>query len=141
MTDWRVLVVDDEERYCELLRRALERDGFQVTTTTNGEMGMNLLLQGKVDLLVTDLDMPNFTGFDLVELAESIPNPPGILVVTAQKSMLEEGLGRLRKVQCLLKPFSLEDLRAKVGLLTGHWQMPAGSDSRPLPETDDRKAH
>jgi len=119
---WRVLVVDDEERYCELLRRALEREGFAVTATPDAEAGMNLLLQGRADLLITDLDMPNLTGLDLVELAASLPRPPGVLVITAQKAMLEETGSRLRSVQCLLKPFTLEDLRAKVGLLTGQWK-------------------
>lgn len=126
---WRVLVVDDEQRYCALLRRALERDGFQVTTAHSGEAGVDLLLQGETDLLVTDLDMPGLTGLDLLELAGRLPEPPALLVVTAQKAMLEGTAGRLRNAQCLLKPFTLEDLRAKVGLLTGQWR-PQADDHR-----------
>ena len=38
------------------------------------------------------------------------------------KTMLDDGCKRLGEVQCLLKPFSLEDFRAKVGVLTGEWK-------------------
>lgn len=119
---WRVLVVDDEERYGELLRRVLDRDGFEVTVTHESEEAMGVLLAGRVDLLVTDLHMPGLTGFDLTELANRLPRPPRMLLITAQKSMLEGAYRRLRNVQCLLKPFTLEDFRAKVALLTGQWQ-------------------
>jgi len=119
---WRALVVDDEERYGDLLRRVLERDGFEVTATHESGTAMEVLLAGRVDLLVTDLHMPGLTGLDLTELAGRLPRPPRMLLITAQKSMLEGSIRRLRGVQCLLKPFTLEDFRAKVALLTGKWQ-------------------
>lgn len=119
---WRVLLVDDEERYCHLLRRVLERESHAVTVAGDGEAAMEQLLAGRVDLLVTDLDMPGLTGLDLTELARRLPRPPKVLLITAQKSMLEGAGRRLRDAHCLLKPFTLEDFRAKVALLTGQWQ-------------------
>lgn len=121
---WRVLVVDDEVRYGELLRRVLERDGFVVTAVDNGERATELLLAGKVDLLVTDLHMPGLSGADLAELARRLPRAPQVLVVTAQKGMIEAAGRHIKESHCLLKPFTLEDFRAKVGLLTGHWPHP-----------------
>lgn len=118
---WRILVVDDEIRYCDLLRRALRRDGYEAVVTGDSGHAMELLLANRVDLLITDLDMPGLTGFDLAELARSLPHQPQILLITAQKSMLAEGGKRLREVHCLLKPFTLEDFRAKVALVTGRW--------------------
>jgi DNA-binding response OmpR family regulator len=125
---WRVLVVDDEPRYGELLRRVLERDGFAVTAVDNGEAATELLLAGKVDLLVTDLQMPGLSGADLTELARRLPRAPQVLVVTAQKGMIEEAGRRIQGTQCLLKPFTLEDFRAKIGVLTGQWPQPAAGD-------------
>jgi DNA-binding response OmpR family regulator len=130
---WRTLVVDDETRYCELLRRALKRDGYEAVVTGDSGRAMELLLADRVDLLITDLDMPGLTGFDLAELARSLPHQPQILLITAQKSMLAEGGRRLRDVHCLLKPFTLEDFRAKIALMTGHWPIipktnPAGHE-------------
>ncbi len=120
--DCKVLIVDDETRYCELLRRVLERDGFTVGVADQGAAAMERLLHERVDLLITDLDMPGLTGLDLTELAQRLPRTPRVLVITAQKAMLEGAARRLRDAQCLLKPFSLEDFRAKVALLTGQWR-------------------
>lgn len=118
---WRVLVVDDEKSYCDLLSRVLVRDGFKVSTAQEGETAVEALMSGSVDLLITDLNMPGLTGYDLVELAKRLPHTPRILVITAQKSILEEAGRRLKNLHCLLKPFSLADFRAKVGILTGNW--------------------
>lgn len=118
---WRVLIVDDEVRYGQLLSRALEREQFEVTVASDSATAMDLLLGGRVDLLITDLDMPGLTGLDLTELAHSLPRAPQVLVITAQKTMLAGALRRLRDVHCLLKPFTLEDFRAKVALLTDKW--------------------
>lgn len=118
---WRVLVVDDEPKYGSLLQRVLERDGFVASAVDNGDAATALLLAGKVDLLVTDLQMPGLTGADLVELASRLPRAPQMLVITAQKGDVEGTFKRLKGVHCLLKPFTLQDFRAKVGLLTGRW--------------------
>lgn len=130
---WRVLVVDDEVRYGELLRRVLERDGFAVTAVDNGEAATELLLAGKVDLLVTDLQMPGLTGADLTELARRLPRAPQVLVVTAQKGMIEEAGRRIQGTHCLLKPFTLEDFRAKIGVLTGKWPQPPAGETPESP--------
>lgn len=126
-----VLVVDDEPGYCSLLNRVLKPYGFTVTTCHNAESAVDLLLTDKIDLLVTDLHMPGLTGYDLTELAARLPRVPHILVITAQKALLEETPKRLRNVQCLLKPFSLDDFRAKVGMLTGCWPLTAATDHTP----------
>lgn len=119
---WRTLVVDDEPGYCELLKRVAEKAGFEVTATTCSDKAVSLLHSGKVDLLITDLDMPKWNGFDLVEMAAGLPRPPRVLVITAQKGMLAQDPRRMRSHHCLLKPFELSDLRAKLALLTGRWQ-------------------
>lgn len=118
---WRTLIVDDEPGYCDLIKRVAEKAGFQVTTTTDAATAAVLLHAGVHDLLVTDLDMPQWSGFDLVELAGHLPRPPKVLFITAQKNLLEDVPRHMRACQCLLKPFELKDLRAKLALLTGRW--------------------
>jgi DNA-binding response OmpR family regulator len=119
---WRTLIVDDEPGYCDLLKRVAENAGFAVTATTDAANALALLHAGKLDLLITDLDMPHWNGFDLAELAGGLPNPPKVLFITAQKNLLEDVPRRLRNCHCLLKPFELSDLRAKLALLTGRWE-------------------
>jgi DNA-binding response OmpR family regulator len=118
----KALIADDEPRYRELLKRVLEKDGYTVMLAECGETATDMLLNGYYDLVVTDLDMPGLNGFDVIELANRLPHTPPVLLVTAQKTMLDEGWKRLGEGQCLLKPFSLEDFRAKVGILTGSWR-------------------
>lgn len=116
-----VLVVDDEAAYCTLVSRILHPYGFRITTCHESSCAVDLLMREDFDLLVTDLHMPGMTGYDLTELAGRLANAPRILVITAQKALLEEAPKRLRHVQCLLKPFTLNDFRAKISLLTGCW--------------------
>lgn len=126
-----VLIVDDEPSYCGLISRALQAYDFNIATRTDPESAVEVLMSGEIDLLLTDLHMPGLTGYDLAELAKRLPRTPKILVVTAQKALLEDAPRRLRDVQCLLKPFTLTDLRAKIGMLTGSW--PNREEEAPLP--------
>lgn len=120
----KTLIVDDEPGYCTLVSRVLHPYGFSITTCHESSRAVDLLLGERFDLLVTDLHMPGLTGYDLTELAERLPHTPHILVITAQKALLEEAPKRLRSVQCLLKPFTLSDFRAKIGMLTDCWPLP-----------------
>lgn len=129
----KVLVVDDEIGYCSLISRILRPYGFSVTTCHDSNSAVDLLIREEFDLLVTDLHMPGMTGYDLTELAGRLKNSPKILVITAQKSLLEEAPKRLRHVQCLLKPFTLHDFRAKISLLTGCWPIAPAVEYESLP--------
>lgn len=134
----KVLVVDDEAGYCSLISRILRPYGFKVTTCHESSCAVDLLINEHFDLLVTDLHMPGMTGYDLTELAGRLIRTPKILVITAQKALLEEAPKRLRNVQCLLKPFTLHDFRAKISLLTGCWPTthPAETEAFPLQDAD-----
>lgn len=129
----KVLVVDDESGYCTLISRILRPYGFKITTCDQSSSAVDLLMTERFDLLVTDLHMPGMTGYDLTELAGRLANAPHILVITAQKSLLEEAPKRLRNVQCLLKPFTLDDFRAKISLLTGCWPTTHSVEAEILP--------
>lgn len=132
----KVLVVDDEAGYCALIRRILRPYGFKITTCQESNCAVDLLMNERFDLLVTDLQMPGMTGYDLTELAGRLASAPGMLVITAQKALLEEAPKRLRHVQCLLKPFTLDDFRAKISLLTGCWPSSHPADTEILSHQD-----
>lgn len=63
----RVLVVDDSLTVREVQRRLLENNGYQVDTAVDGMDGLNALVAGEYDLVVTDVDMPRLNGIALVE--------------------------------------------------------------------------
>jgi CheY-like chemotaxis protein len=81
----KILVVEDDEVARELMRRALERQGYQVTTAEDGIDGYELALAERPDLIVTDIRMPAADGAHLVRRVRDTPELTAtpILVTTA----------------------------------------------------------
>ncbi len=80
----RVLIIDDNDKFCEALKRCLTREGFAVVTTPTAEKALALLNseQGMdMDIFILDVDLPGKMGFSaLVELKELVPAP--VIMIT-----------------------------------------------------------
>src|SRR6476620_10311731 len=68
----RVLVVDDERSMRELLSIVLRRDGYDVLSAEDGAAAVELLKLERVDILITDIRMPQMNGVDLLREAKRI---------------------------------------------------------------------
>jgi two-component system response regulator PilR (NtrC family) len=79
----RVLVVDDERSMRELLSIVLRRDGHEVLLAENGPMAVDLLTRERVDILVTDIRMPQMSGVDVLREAKRIDPDIISIVMTA----------------------------------------------------------
>ena len=66
----RILVVDDEASMRDMLRIVLRRDGYDVTVAENGRAAIAALNQQRVDLLLSDIRMPDVTGVDVLRAAK-----------------------------------------------------------------------
>jgi two-component system response regulator PilR (NtrC family) len=75
----RVLVVDDERSMRELLSIVLKRDGYDVLVADTGKAAVELLKRERVDILITDIRMPEMTGVDVLREAKLID--PGIITI------------------------------------------------------------
>jgi two-component system response regulator PilR (NtrC family) len=75
----RVLVVDDERSMRELLSIVLRRDGYDVVVADNGKTAVDILNRERVDVLITDIRMPEMTGVDVLREAKRID--PGIISI------------------------------------------------------------
>ena len=62
----RILVVDDDRELVELLREYLEGEGLEVSEANDGTRGVAVALEGKVDLVVLDVMLPELNGFDVL---------------------------------------------------------------------------
>lgn len=83
-----VMVVDDSLMVRELQRSMLERAGYSVTTANDGAAALALLNERATDVLVTDIEMPNMDGFELLKAVRGHPrisNTP-VLIVTSRAS-------------------------------------------------------
>ena len=79
----RVLVVDDERSMRELLSIVLRRDGYDVLIAEDGAAGLELLKRERVDILITDIRMPQMNGVDLLREAKRISPDIVSIVMTA----------------------------------------------------------
>ena len=75
----RVLVVDDERSMRELLSIVLKRDGHHVLIAESGKAALDILKRERVDVLITDIRMPEMTGVDVLREAKLID--PGIITI------------------------------------------------------------
>jgi signal transduction histidine kinase/ActR/RegA family two-component response regulator len=108
----RLLVVEDDRNFCEILQRMLERAGFATAGVYNGRDALCHLTTQPVDLVITDIAMPEMDGIELMRaLQRERPNLPVITV-----SGLEDIMGyhqiatHLGASATLLKPLSKVDL-------------------------------
>jgi two-component system copper resistance phosphate regulon response regulator CusR len=110
-----VLLIDDEERILNFVRRGLEAEGMAVDVAPNGEAGLHLALSRPYDLVILDLVMPGLDGHAVLRrILEHKPAQPVLILSalndTASKvSSLEGGAE-----DYISKPFSLEELLARV---------------------------
>lgn len=78
-----ILVVDDEEMLRDLLVKILVKEGYQVDTAIDGEHALEKLELSSYDLLVSDIKMPRFNGFELLKVAKEKYPGMGIIMMTA----------------------------------------------------------
>ena len=107
-----VLVVEDELKIRDLVRRYLERESLAVLTTGSGADALTLLERGGIDLVVLDLNLPDVPGETVArEIAGRIP----VLMLTAKSSEADRIRGlELGADDYLTKPFSPRELVLRV---------------------------
>jgi CheY-like chemotaxis protein len=90
------LVVDDKSENREVLRRALEREGWQVSEAENGRVALEKLAEQGPSLILLDLMMPVMDGFEFVMEMHKLDSPSAIpIVVVTAKDLTEEDRRRL----------------------------------------------
>jgi len=73
----QILIIDDEPLIGSMLKKAFEREGFNVIVASNGKEGMKLYKEKPPDLVITDLIMPEKEGIEIImELRKEDPNLP-----------------------------------------------------------------
>ena len=89
-TPLRVLAVDDERAALDLIRSALEREGYTVETATSGEEALDVVNRARFDLVVCDLVMPGLDGFDLIAALKRDPQTASVPVLVCTGRDLSE---------------------------------------------------
>jgi DNA-binding response OmpR family regulator len=109
-----ILVVEDEEKIARLVRDYLERAGFHVIATGDGETALSRARGSRPDLVVLDLGLPGRDGFDVTRELRRWSNVP-ILILTARGDETDRVVGlELGADDYVVKPFSPKELVARV---------------------------
>jgi two-component system, NtrC family, response regulator PilR len=111
----RILVVDDERSMRELLAIVLRREGYEVRLAENGRTAIETLERETVDLLISDIKMPDMSGVDVLRAAKRIDQDILGIMITAFAST-ETAVEAMRLGACdyLSKPFDIDLLKMKV---------------------------
>ena len=111
----RILVVDDERSMRELLAIVLRREGYEVLLAENGRTAINLLEREPVDLLISDIKMPDMSGVEVLRAAKRIdPDILGIMITAFASTDTAVEAMRLGACDYLSKPFDIDLLKMKV---------------------------
>lgn len=116
-----VLLVEDDWLVRTTLTEMLQHHGHEVKEASDGPRALDLLAEGHVDLLITDVTLPGMSGIDLAARARL--GHPGLAVIFATGHAHAEGVVTDERSGVLLKPFGSDALRAEVSRL---FSPPAG---------------
>jgi two-component system probable response regulator PhcQ len=116
MTNSKILIVDDEENILHSLKRLLRREPYEILTAKNGEEGLQILEEHQVDLIISDLKMPQMTGIEFLKVAkEKNPDPLRIMLTGhADLKSVIDAIHQGEVYRFLLKPWDDEELKMTV---------------------------
>jgi two-component system response regulator RegX3 len=110
----RVLLVDDEQDIAEPVTYALERGGFQVTSTGDGPTALEVARRELFDVVVLDIMLPGMSGIDICRTLREESDVP-IVMLTARDSEVDRVLGlELGADDYVTKPFSTAELVSRI---------------------------
>ena len=116
---WSILVVDDSQEICDLVKAALEEELYEVACALTGSQARTILAREAIDLIILDYFLPGETGRHIAELAGDLDI--AVIIMTASPESIEDvGLLAAATIQ---KPFSLSELVSVMqGVLLESWQ-------------------
>jgi len=116
MTDQQcVLIVDDDRSVRQLMACLVAQGGYSALQAADGVEAIQVAERSRIDLLITDFDMPGISGLELIRVLLDRGLVDRSLVVTGDSGSLSDPLSDFAvRVPCLAKPFTAEQLMANV---------------------------
>ena len=115
----RILVIDDDENVCDLVRIALEAEGFPVDAALDGEEGMKKIEAGDYAVILLDIMLPEKDGWEICrQIRSSDFKSVPVIMLTARSEEVDRVLGlELGADDYITKPFSPREMVARVKAL------------------------
>jgi len=110
----RVLLIDDDARLAEAVRRYLARAGYEIDIAQDGVQGIEAFHNTRPDIIVLDVMMPGMDGWEVCRRLREMSRIP-IIMLTARSSESDRVMGlRMGADDYVGKPFSLKELEARI---------------------------
>lgn len=111
----RILVVDDEESIREFLEIMLKKEGFEVTCAEDGLKAKEILAKKSFDMVISDLQMPNVTGIELLKyVKDSYPDLVFMLITAFGTTESAVEAMKMGAYDYLTKPFKIDEVRLNI---------------------------
>ncbi len=114
MMQYKILIVDDDENICELLRIYLEKDGFETVVANDGEQAIKYASLHNPDLILLDIMLPLLDGWQVCREIRKTSDTP-IIMLTAKGETFDKILGlELGADDYVSKPFDTKEVIARI---------------------------
>ena len=111
---YKILIVDDDENICELLRLYLEKEGYETVVANDGEQAVDLAQKHSPDLVLLDIMLPKLDGWQVCREIRKFSEMP-IIMITAKGEIFDKILGlELGADDYITKPFDTKEVIARV---------------------------
>ena len=111
---YKILIVDDDENICELLRLYLEKDGFDTIVANDGEQAVDFASKYSPDLILLDIMLPKLDGWQVCREIRKTSETP-IIMLTAKGETFDKILGlELGADDYVSKPFDTKEVIARI---------------------------
>lgn len=115
-----ILILEDEAEIASFLAKGLTADGYTTTTVNNGTSALAIMQQVQPDLVILDLGLPDTDGFTVLQHMRGAGLTTPVIILTARSSVSDTVSGLQSGADDYMsKPFSFEELRARIKLRLG----------------------
>ncbi len=110
----RILIIDDDKELCDLIKRSVLQEDIEADCCASGRAGLGMLKENVYQLVILDVMMPGYDGFETLERIRRESSLP-ILMLTAKNDSLSKVRGlRSGADDYLTKPFDMDELTARI---------------------------
>lgn len=114
----KIGIAEDDQKIADLLKSALEENGYQIQTVSNGIDAFTIFSENSFNLLIIDIMMPGLNGIQVCKMLRETDNQTPILMLTAMGTIDDKVTGlNAGGDDYLVKPFHLKELLARVSAL------------------------
>lgn len=110
----KILIIDDDRDTCDLVRSVLEKENYQVLTTTQPQSALRLLQHEAVDIVILDIMMPDLDGLSLLEALRQETGAPILMLTALSDPRVMQQCYHLGASDYLVKPFAMSQLKERV---------------------------